>query len=80
MELRRAIGEGAKRKSPGLDGLSIECYITICDNIKEDLLRVYKEMVLPRHMCVMNIKWGPSCVFQKLHIRTPLKTIDQSHF
>jgi hypothetical protein len=36
-EHRRAIGQGAKRKSPRLNGLTFEFYIKMWDNIKENL-------------------------------------------
>jgi hypothetical protein len=39
-----------KTQISGLDDLSLEFYITMWDTIKEDLLRVYNEMIIHRHM------------------------------
>ena len=45
-DLRVALGQGAKRKSPGFYGLSLEFYISMWEYIKEDMLCIYNEMLL----------------------------------
>jgi len=45
-ELSSALRSGAKHKTPGIDGFSLEFYIANWDNIKQDLLELMNQMFL----------------------------------
>ncbi len=51
-EVWKALQSMKKEKSPGIDGLSVECYTHFWDTIKSVLVKMYKQCIIQREMTV----------------------------
>jgi len=53
-EFSSALRSGAKHKTPGIDGFSLEFYMANWDNIKQDLLELMNQMFLHKKKSLLN--------------------------
>ena len=53
-ELSSALRSGAKQKTPGIDGFSLEFYIANWDTIKQDIFELMNQMFLHKKKSLLN--------------------------
>jgi hypothetical protein len=71
-EVYKTLRQRAKRNSAGDDGLSLEFYTTMWDQIEDDLVEVYNEMLRPGENITTNLTTGIIvCILEHAGPKTP---------
>jgi hypothetical protein len=78
-ELLTALRAGARRKSPGIDGLSLEFYTANWETVREELLQLLDHMFLNKHISPRQ-NTGSSFVYPSLPTHAHLMTNAQFLF